>query len=111
LDNTIGGDTVRAFQHPIGDIPAAEGPKEMETDAVEGLIHTHMTSHWQGVICREDRAVEGSRNNNQHQKFLVVLNALENHKAVVDNNSHAIAAPKIVSIGRVDLSKRESGCG
>jgi hypothetical protein len=61
------------------------------------------------VIGRKDGAAEGTGNDNQHQKFGVILYTLEYDQTVIDNG-HVVAS-KIITVGRVDLSKRKGGWG
>jgi hypothetical protein len=49
-NRVIGSNTMRALQNPIGDVFAAEGPKEAKADAMEGLVNTHVTGGRRSVI-------------------------------------------------------------
>jgi hypothetical protein len=65
-----------------------------------------MTSSGGCMISGEDGSTEGDRDNNQHQEFFVVLDTLEDDKAVI-NDSNAVSAD-VISVGGVNLVERES---
>ena len=48
-DGAIGSDAVWALKHPLRDILATARPEEAETDAVQSLVDSHVTSGWRGM--------------------------------------------------------------
>jgi hypothetical protein len=106
-DCTIGGNTMRTFGYPIGNVFAIEGPEKAErTESMKRFINTHVAgSSRGGMISKEDSATERGRNNNQHEQFFVILDALKDDQAVVDN-SDAVTA-NIIAVSGMNLGKRK----
>jgi hypothetical protein len=109
-DGAVGGDAVRALKDPIGNIFATERPKEAETDAMQSLVDTHVTSRGRGMVSREDVTTERRRDDDEHEHFLVVLNRLKNNELAVKERETVLA--DVVAVGsmeRGDISFRKRG--
>jgi hypothetical protein len=104
-DGAIDSNAVRALENPICNVLPVGGPEEAETDAMECFVYAHMAGDGRSMVSREDGATEQNGDNNEHKEFLVVLNALKDDKAVIDNGDAVLV--DAVTVGRVDISKRE----
>jgi hypothetical protein len=104
-DGAIDSNAVRALKNPICNIFPVGGPEEAESDAMEHFVYAHMAGNGRCVVSREDGASEQSGDNNEHKEFLVVLNALKDDEAVIDNGD--VILTDVITVGRVDISKRE----
>jgi hypothetical protein len=104
-DGTIGGDTVWAFEDPISDVLAIEGPEKSKPDSMKCFINVHMAGSGGGVVSGEDSTAERGRNNNQHEQFFVVLDTLKDDQMVVDN-SDAIA-PNVITVSGMNRGERK----
>jgi hypothetical protein len=82
-------------------------PKEAKTNAMEGIVDARMSSSGGGVICGENVATKGSRDNNQHEEFCAILHWLENYKFVIHNGKSVLT--DIVIVGRVKAIQISSG--
>ena len=101
---------MRTFEAPIGNDFATVGPEEPKTDAVKGIVDTHVAGRRGSMISREDVTAERKRDDNEHQQFGIVLDGLKDEQFTL-NKGQPIAAD-IIAVGlmkRVDISVREGG--
>lgn len=105
-DSAVGGDAVRTFEDPIGNVFSTEGPKEPKADAVQSFVYTHVAGCGGCMISRENRTAQRSGYNNQHQQFSVILDVLKYHEAMVDD-SDAVAAD-VIAVGSMDRREGKS---
>lgn len=103
-------DTVGTAKNPLGNVLAAEGPEEAETNAMEGFVDAHVASRRGRVVGGEDITTERGWNDDKHQHFLVILDGLEDDElAIKEGESVAADVIAISVMKREDVSFGEGG--
>ena len=80
----------------------AAGPEEPEADAMKGFVDAHVASGRGSVIGGKDVATKRTWDDNQHEKFFVILDGLEDNKLVVNDRDTFLVNK--VTVGRVERS-------
>ena len=69
---------MRTLKDPVGDVLLATAwPKEAKTNAVQGLADTHVAGRRGCMVSQEDVSSKRQGDDDEHQKFLVVLDRWE----------------------------------
>ena len=76
---------------------------------MKGFVDAHVASGRGSVIGGKDVATKRAWDDNQHEKFFVILDGLEDNKLVVNDRDMFLA--NIVTVGRVERSKIGAGEG
>jgi hypothetical protein len=84
-DGAVDSNTVAALEDPVSNVLAIGRPEEAEADAMKRFVDAHMASGRGSVVRIEDGAAKRGVDSNQHEQFLVVLDALEDNEVVIDN--------------------------
>jgi hypothetical protein len=108
-DGPVGGKAVGALEAPVSNIFAAMGPEEPEADAMECLVDSHVTGGGGGMVSGENVTAKRKGNNDQHQKFGVILDRLVDDQFAVDQGRAVLA--NVVAVGGVEGSNVRFGKG
>ena len=96
-------DAVRALKDPVGDVLAAQGPKETEADAVQSFVDPHMTSRGGCMVGGEDVMAKGQRDDDEHEHLLIVLNGLEDNELALKKRESVLV--DVITVGSMESSE------